>query len=210
MKFQLFRKNSSKQIGGSIEYYGLQEWWQNEFSEAERELIRDRFRPMMSNRLIDEGHIIESSQSKLSFLGVLAGWFRKKEDYSIAKKILQEGERNLSQDDEVLDIHFFCLSAIRIYYANRDVDEIAFEKAVEYCKLQISLAPKVKEAFLKEYSPENLPMHTGYQQLAIIYEKQKEYQKALQLVHEAMENGWNIDDCMKRIERLEKRISSKK
>lgn len=207
MKFS-FRKKSDKRIGGLIEYYGLQDWWIEEFSESERSLIRDTFKPMMSTRLIDEGKIEESSQSKLAFLGVLASWFKKKETYNIAKKILAEGEKYVLSNEDVMDVHFFCLSAIQIFYANRDDDDMAFNKAVEYCKLQISLAPEVKEVFKKEYAYENLPMHTGYRQLAIIYEKQKEYGLALQLVREAMESGWNVDDCKKRIDRLEKKIQA--
>ena len=127
-------------------------------------------------------------------------------DNTISKKNNNEGEKIYSQNKNVLDLHYFCLSAIRVYYANRDEDEDAFNKAIEYCERQISIAPKVKKALKKEYPSHALPCHTGYQQLAIIYEKQKQYEKALHITYEAQEQGWNAEDCVKRIERLEKRL----
>lgn len=41
-----------------------------------------------------------------------------------------------------------------------------------------------------------------YKQLAIIYEKQKRYAEALKISKEAFAEGWNLDDCSKRIEKL--------
>lgn len=195
-----------RKVGGLIEYYDLKDWWLNELSNDERKIIRNMYMPMGQNGLIDEGKVYSNSQSKLVFLGVLAEWFKKKEYYSVAKKILNEGEKIIKQSKDVLDLHYFCLSAIRVYYANREEDEEALNKAIEYCKLQISLAEKVKKALKKEYSSHSLPCHTGYQQLAIIYEKQKLYDQALDITREALELGWNEKDCVKRIERLEKKI----
>lgn len=185
-----FNRSAKSKVAGDIAYYELTEWWLNELTEEERNIIRNTFKPMMRERLIDEGHIESSSQSKLAFLGILAEWFKKKEYYYIAKKILNEGEKIYSQNKDVLDLHYFCLAAIRVYYANREVDEDAFNKAIEYCERQISLAPKVKKALKKEYPLNVLPCHTGYQQLAIIYEKQKKYEQALHIACEAQEQGW--------------------
>ena len=173
-----FNRNAKSKVAGDIAYYELTEWWVNELTEEERNIIRNTFKPMMRERLIDEGRIESSSRSKLAFLGILAEWFKKKEYYHIAKKILSEGEKIYSQNKNVLDLHYFCLSAIRVYYANREEDEEAFNKAIEYCERQISIAPKVYKALKKEYPSHALPCHTGYQQLAIIYEKQKQYEKA--------------------------------
>ena len=201
-----FNRSTKSKVAGDIAYYGLTEWWLNELTEAERNTIRNTFKPIMRERLIDEGHIESSSQSKLAFLGVLAEWFKKKEYYHIAKKILNEGEKIYSQNKNALDLHYFCLSAIRVYYANREGDEDALNRAIEYCERQISIAPKVKKALKKEYPSNSLPCHTGYQQLAIIYEMQKLYGKALHIAYEAQEQGWNVEDCAKRIERLDKKL----
>ena len=177
----------------------------NELNATERSVIRNTYRPMGSDNAIDEGNISYCSQSKLAFLGCLADWFKKKEYYSIAKKILIEGEKEYESTPDVLDKHFFCLSGIRIHYTNRDEDEDALNKAIMYCERQIALAPKAKQAFIKEDFSDTLPCHTGYQQLAIIFEKQKQYDKAIEITRQTLEQGWNIEDCEKRLERLEKK-----
>lgn len=86
--------------------------------------------------------------------------------------------------------------------ANRDIDSEALDKAIYFCKEQIKLAPKVKQKLLKESPAGILPVHIGYKQLAIIYEKQKRYAEALKISKEAFAEGWNLDDCSKRIEKL--------
>ena len=157
---------------------------------------------MLKDRALDEGNITHSSHSVLSFLGTLAEWFKKPELYDIGRRILIEGENHYGSCKDVLDRHFFCLSAIRVYYANRDNDSEALDRAIYFCKEQIKMAPKVKKRFLKESTSGVLPIHTGYKQLAIIYEKQKKYAEALLLSEEAFSEGWNVDDCSKRIDKL--------
>jgi len=51
-----------------------------------------------------------------------------------------------------------------------------------------------------------LPTHIGYKQLAIIYEKQKKFDEALKITKKALAEGWNIEDCNNRIEKLNKKI----
>lgn len=196
-----------KKIGGEIAYYGLTEWWLNSFTEQERAIIRKTYTPMLKDCALDEGKITHSSHSILAFLGILAEWFKKAELYHIGKRILIEGEKHYSSCKDVLDRHFFCLSAIRVYYANRDNDAEALDKAVFFCKEQIKLAPKAKKLFLKESSSGVLPVHTGYKQLAIIYEKQKKYAEALSISEDAYSEGWNLDDCTKRIDKLKGKLS---
>ena len=195
-----------KRVGGEIAYYRLTEWWLNSLTENDRHIIRKTYRPMMIDRALDEGNITFSSQSVLAFLGVLAEWFKKADLYEIGKKILTEGEKHYDSNKNILDQHFFCLSAIRVYYTNRDNDPEALEKAIYYCKEQIKLAPKAKKQFLKESSSKTLPVHTGYKQLAIIYEKQKRYAEALSISEEAFSEGWNYEDCSKRIEKLKAKL----
>lgn len=196
-----------KKVGGEIAYYGLTDWWLNSFSDQERQIIRKTYTPMLKQHSLDEGNIVSSSQSVLSFLGTLAEWFKKPELYTIGKKILLEGEKHYVSSRDTLDRHFFCLSAIRVYYTNRDNDPEALEKAIYYCKEQIKLAPKAKKEFLKESASGSLPAHTGYKQLAIIYEKQKRYAEALSITEEAFSEGWNPDDCSKRISKLRTKLS---
>ncbi len=198
-----------KKVGGDIAYYGLTDWWLNELTKDERNIIRNTYKPLGTTNLIDEGSISFSSQSKLSFLGTLSEWFKKNEYFYIGNKIYIEGEKHIDETPDILDKHFFFLNGIRLYYANRDLHPMALEKAIECCKLQISISEKAKKAFLKEYKNENLPQHTGYKQLAIIYEKQANFNEALKISKQALSEGWNVDDCKKRIEKLEKKINNK-
>ena len=196
-----------KKVGGEIAFYGLTEWWLNSFTEQERCTIRKTYTPLSKECALDEGKITQSSQSVLAFLGFLAEWFKTDILYDIGKKILIEGEQHFASSRDVLDRHFFCLSAIRVYYANRENDPEAMDKAIHFCKEQIKLAPKAKKCFLKESASSRLPIHTGYKQLAIIYEKQKNYAEALSISEKAFSEGWNLDDCSKRIEKLKAKLS---
>lgn len=200
-----------KKVGGEIAYYDLNDWWEKTLTKEERTIIKTTLNPMMiSGKSIDEGEISFSSKSRLAFLGSLSSWFKKPELYSIGKKILQVGEECYKDSNDVLDQHYFCLEEIRLHYANREYDATALEKAIYFCKEQIKLAPKAKAAFRQDpnFRRMPLPLHSGYQQLAIIYEKQKRYADALALSEEAYSAGWNQEDCSKRIPRLKKKIQS--
>ena len=208
MFFSKKKKSKTKEVGGNISYYNLSDWWLNELTEEERKFIREIYNPMSSSserEYIDEGKIISSTQSKIGFLSCLSTWFNKKEYYNIAKKILLEGEKYINDNDDVLDKHFFYLAGIEIYYKNRENDPNALEYAIEYCKRQINISQEAKKAFLEEYPDKPLPGHSGYMQLAIILEKQKKYEEALNLTKQAFLQGWN-EDSERRIKRLEKRL----
>lgn len=206
--FKKKKQYNIKNTGGYIAYYNLYEWWLNELTEDERNIIKSVYNPISTSNEtsgIDTGNIVSSTQSKLSFLGCLASWFSKREYYNIAKKILIEGEKNIDCNNGVLDKHFFYLSGIKIHYSNRENDIEGLNCTIDYCKKQISISKESKKAFLKEYPNSPLPSHTGYKQLAIIYEKQKDYIKALELTRQALLENWN-EDSIRRIERLEKKI----
>lgn len=218
----LFSKSKDKKInkiptvGGDIKYFGLTDWWLNDLTDEERQIIRDTYKPFgmsiggaVNDHVIDEGEIGGTSQTKIGFLGGLIGWFQKFEHYEIAKKIIDLADNNIDESADILDLHFCYLSCIKVHYKNRDNDPDALNKAIEYCNKQISISSKSKIAFLKNKDFGFLPSHTGYKQLAIIYEKQKEYQKALDVTKQALKEGWN-DECQKRIDRLEKKLKSNK
>lgn len=89
-------------------------------------------------------------------------------------------------------MHFCYLNCIKVHYRNyrnRDNEPDALGQAIEYCKKQIAISKKSKIAFLKDKDFGFLPSHTGYKQLAILYEKQKEYQNALYLTKKALKEG---------------------
>ena len=76
-------------IWGEIGYHKLAEWWNAAFTDDERKRILEVFRPLGGgeNPLL-EGTISASSESSLSFLTNLSGWFKKDGDRQIGYKIL--------------------------------------------------------------------------------------------------------------------------
>lgn len=208
--FSKNKRNKGAIVSGDIKYHNLTDWWLNELTLEERNRIREVYKPMSSSDreyFIDEGNIEYSSCSDLGFIGGLAGWFQKVQDYEIAEKILKKGNEIISNNENILDEHFFYLSGIRVYYKNREKKEGSLDKAIYYCNKQIEISKLSKEGFLHEYPKSLLPEHTGYKQLAIIYEKNKNYQKALTLSKRALSEGWS-GDWEKRIARLEKKLNS--
>ena len=208
---KLFSNNNKikSKVAGEIKYLNLQDWWLNELTEEERNLIRNRDRyvsfPEKEN-FIDEGDVLSSSITKVKQFQFFVSMLVPEEEYEIGETLINKGESYIDEKSYVLDNHFFYLSAIKFYYSVRETKRGALDKAIEYCKKQINISQKAKEEFLKdEWSV--LPNHTGYKQLAIIYEKQKQYEKALEITKQALLQGWN-EDSERRIARLEKKIQS--
>ena len=130
--------------------------------------------------------------------------FKKKKSEPI--EIIQE--TTSYSKSSILDKHFKYLEKIQFHYSNREKDNLELEKAIEYCKKQIEISKISRRAFLDEYNGDNLPAHTWFKQLAIIEEKRKNYQSAIDLSKQALEEWWNWD-WEKRIERNEKKLLKK-
>lgn len=203
--------NRSKPIKGEIQYYQLQDWWLNTFTEKERNRIEDIFHPLgadSKSKPLTEGDISSSSQNAAGLLSALAGWFYKQEDKYIAKRIIEKAYDEAVKGSDILDLHFTLQGVTEIYYRDRDTEPAALDKAIWACKEQINLAEKAAKAFLHEYPNQPLPAHGGYDQLRIIYKKQGNYQAAIELCEQAKKQGWN-GDWDKKIEEL-KRLSNRK
>ena len=190
-------------VGGDIKYHNLENWWFNELSKEERTLIKNKYSPLYSSHRIDEGEILNTNCSKVGFLKSLIGWFKPVEDFDLANKILKKGESLINNETNALDKHFLYLKAIELYYANKDFREDAIENTIHYCKKQISIAKDVKKSFIKEYKSSTLPSHRGYTQLVIIYERQGDYDKAIEVASQALSEGWS-GDWKQRLNRLQK------
>lgn len=219
MIFNFFRRNKEnkiqenintiKKIGGDIGYHKLEEWWMNEFTEEERQFIRDTYKPFGAGEdfVIDEGEILETSASRVHFLCFAIGGYTSYDNFNIGKKFLEKAESLIEEENDIINIHFIYHYGIELYYSNRDKIEGALDGAIEYCKKQISISEKVKNAYLSK--DRFLPNHRGFKQLAIIYEKQGELEKAIEVTKLALEQGWNGDN-ERRLERLEKKLSKNK
>lgn len=204
-----FKSKKQPRVGGTIAELGLENWWLNEFTEEEREIIRNKFKPMYQSKnfIIDRGLEKVMVRNLFNFLTDLAGWFSTSDLAHIGERMLDEAERIMPKKTSILDQHFFWHQRIKTSYVRRDTDSTAIKRTISYCEKQIELSEKAKRAFLKD-DCHTLPSHTGYKQLAIILEKQGELEKALEITKKAEKQGWNNDN-LKRIERLQKKLNKK-
>ena len=193
---------------GSLGYYNLLDWWEHEFTINERLYITEKYIPMGGSELTN-GRIIGSSASVINFLTGLQSWFSTLADENIAEKILTKAESLITSDIPILDIHFLYGCLIEHYYKKRKIDNRFYEMAKQYCLKQIAISNLTKIEFLSDNTLSTLPRHKGYEQLAIILEKEKDYAGSLKLCYEAKEIGWN-SDWDKRISHLERKLNSLK
>jgi tetratricopeptide (TPR) repeat protein len=200
------------EVEGQIGYFGLSEWWLSAFTESEREYIQATFQPLGTEpgeSLLTKGTIASSSSSAGSLLGSLAGWFKKRpEDLGLALRIVAKAEECARADEDILSLHFAYQGRIQLNYRWRDEIAGALDAALEACREQIAIAPRAAEAFRREYPDQPLPMHIGYEQLAIVLEKQGLFKEALPACREALERGW-AGTWEKRIARIESRARKK-
>lgn len=203
---RFFRRQKDADVKGEIGYFGLTEWWVSTFTEAEREYIDAKYQPMGAPpHTLTRGTIQYSTASSAQLLWGLATWFRKPEDFSIASRILEKAEMESLARDGVIGLHFTYLGMIETNYRMRDKVPGALDKAIEYCYKQITLAPKAAKAFKQQSPKMPLPRHTGFEQLAIVREKQGDYAEAIQLSQQAQKQGW-AGDWDKRILRCKKKL----
>lgn len=170
---------------------GLGTWYEETFTAAER--------AAMEVKADFSGCGYNGTPS--GFLADLSAYFNTKAEHGICARIMKKAEE-LPLPDEIMAQHFFFMHMINFYYKNRD-QEGYMEKAVEYCKKQIAIAPEAAVLFRND-SP-YLPSHTGYEQLAIIEKKNKNWQAVVDLCTQAKSQGWG-GDWDKRIEEAQKKL----
>jgi len=197
-----FLPQSDNLANGRLNYFGLTEWWNSEFSNEEKDHI---VKTLPDGESLIRGGISYISGTAIDLLSGLAGWFNNDIDKTIAYRILKKAESMITDSTDIIAVHFFFNSKLKIYYRNRNNDPEALQEAIRACKQQIAIAPRVADAFRKEYKGSVLPRHVGYEQLAIIEEKEKKWGSVISLSKEAMEHGWN-GDWDKRIKRCEKKL----
>jgi hypothetical protein len=191
-------------IGGSIAYFGLRDWWLSTFTATERRHIQETYAPLgSSGDTLTTGTLDFTTETAVGLLSGLSGWFTKAEDRSIAHRILAKAEELSEAEPSILAIHFHHHSAIEAYYRARAEVEM-LDKAIEACRKQISVAPRAAEAFMAEWGM--IPGHKGYQQLAVILERQQKFAEVITLCEQAGAEGWG-GDWKGRIERCKKRLT---
>lgn len=120
---------------------------------------------------------------------------------------------------EALDRHFELTEQLRNTYTPSS--EAAVEKGIRICRRMIAVSSEAKSAWLQQEAdhakarrmlgdkgskPTPLPLHAGFQQLAIILEKRGELEEAIKVAKQAQSQGWN-GDWEKRIARCEAKLA---
>jgi len=177
-------------MGNKLEKFGLMSWYKDTFTGAERAAIEAKYD--------FSGDFFGSAAG---FLADLSAWFNTKAQFDICSKIVAKAEE-LFQFGDLIEMHYYFMHMINFFYKNRD-REGYIEKAVEYCRKQIAIAPQCRGVFLME--DPILPSHTGYEQLAIIEKKNKNWQAVVDLCTQAKSQGWG-GDWDKRIEEAQKKL----
>lgn len=79
-------------------------------------------------------------------------------------------------------------------------DSPQMQKVIDLCIKDISLAPQLSEFYMEIAKIYNqpletaLPVYPSFKRLSIIYEKQKEYEKAIEVCNQAIKLGFYKDD----------------
>lgn len=217
-----------------LETYGLEFWWDTMFTEPEKQRIREVYAKHTGGDVIDRDPLVLTSGSiqldpkqvgVTKILQQLTQWFQRNEDRDIWIKISESLHHFAEPHAHILDKHFALIDTMRAYYRKREEPEF-LAKTISTCTVMIDMHKEVAGAMFDaglgrvqpeatqrlsdqvihtELGPQVLPGHPGFKQLAIIHEKQKEFQAALDLCIEARDAGW-AGDWDKRIERLEKKL----
>lgn len=208
---KIFNLNNDPE--GYIGYFNLKDWWLNIFTEEERNHMVAIFQPMGASKdtLIKGKFEMLSNNSPLSFLTSLTGWFDNPRDRNLAHKIISKAEDFVGMEKDILNLHFFYPTKMKLFYKNRDSDSKSLQVSIDSALKQIEIAEKAATAFKKEYPDSPLPSHEGYSQFCIILEKQGKFDEAIKYAKQAKDQGWNDDwdnriaKCQKKVEKLQQK-----
>lgn len=209
-----------------FKYYNLEEFWENMPQESRDAIIEWDGDTIDSEKL---------SLDKFQFMKHILMILAQKKQVDMCNAIINYIEQGNVRPKSIIDFHYYLTECIGIYYRPKDPDMYNPLKTISYCKMDISIFPRFKEAYTNEeqksflraatsifYSSEqreqffkkakeykfNLGI-PSFKILTIQYEKMGRYQDAINVCKKALEYG--LDDDTKggyteRITRLEKKI----
>jgi|GEM_PF-4276561 len=97
---------------------------------------------------------------------------------------------NPPQTDSVVEHHFALHDAIWVLYAGRHLDPAYIEATEILCHQQIKISELAAIEYRKLLHGQGLPVHLGYQSLAIFEGNRGNHTEAIRLYAEAMQHGW--------------------
>jgi hypothetical protein len=165
-------------VEGLIAFYKLQQWWFSSFTPEERTYIDDCYQPMgtLAHRLT-QGIILERKEPAPEFLNELNTWFRSKNDSTIAERIHQK-LIELAKQEPIVEPGYY----EGRHYTTYIRDFKILKKSGKYEELESLLAELVR-ATEEESAANGMGVAPAYyNELAILYRKQKEYSKEITIL----------------------------
>lgn len=191
---------------GDIAGAGLADWWRSRFTEEQRLYIAATYQPMgntQERRLVEgEPHPQDPGQLLLG----LSSWFRAPADRPIERVLLTDAVSFSAPDSFTRHLIYGALMVN--WYRDRDTDPVALPTAVGYAWEQVRMSAQAARAWQREHGRE-LPSHQGYEQLAIIAEKEHRYGDAVAIAQQAQADGW-AGDWAKRIDRCSGKLARRR
>jgi len=132
-------------------------------------------------------------------------------DKILEKELLKELKKS---KQDLVNRHFSYISLQNFYYKYRNLDKIYLNECIKYCELDINSIDEMNKVYKKQDILNTEKGFTGnipaFKRLAIIYEKNKEYDKAILVSQRAISFGNQNDGTdggfEARIEKLKKKI----
>jgi hypothetical protein len=129
----------------------------------------------------------------------------KSHDIKILEKVVLAKEK----ETNAVDLHFAYMALFKHYYRAKDSTPSQDEKFLLFALKDVELFPQFKREYLATHDHQVIPFIPSFKQLAIFYEKQGNYQKAIEISEKALSYG--LEDNTKggyaaRIEKLKKKM----
>lgn len=100
--------------------------------------------------------------------------------------------------------YYSALPLIDFYYKYRNLDEKYMDSCIEYCNICISL---LSASSMQKYLADGISI-PAFKRLVIIYDKKKEYEKALEIIEEALKYDREIGYYIKKRESILKKMNA--
>jgi len=178
-----FLLQDSSEVPDLLEVLGLSEWY-SELSEEEQQKLYEystAFGAGGEFNQLDQP-VQSTSKTQQGYLKGVGSSAINNKDNQFAEKVLLKGLN--AEDSNPTDKHFVYNSLIKLYYKQRDNRDDAIEKCVKYCREDIESVQSFLDAWDGE--PPRIP---AFKRLAIIYDKQENYQEAIEICDKALQLG---------------------
>jgi hypothetical protein len=183
------------EVEGELGYFGLGAWWSAVFTKAEQDYIEASFHPPglpAGAKPLTTGRGQSNFRSAPILLTILAGCLRNvPQERHLASTVLAKAEERARAEDDVIGLHFVYQEMIHLHSKWRDYSLDGLDLTFGACHKQVAMSEAAAQAFRDLRPQEALPMHLGYQTMAVLLEKEGSYTKAIEICRQARDQGWS-------------------